>query len=219
MYINQQEKYTYTQPDVIETELLPVERPTFSDLVKNAHGGFVKKAVARYLMTNNPDRSIKAYTYLGMPILRGAIMKTYGRLYPKRPMSNYRLDASKNRIEAATRFAVGGSAANEAVHSIGAVWMAVEYAQDIIEPGLHSGEGSTIAALVLNVALVGLQRYNRARMIKRVDEELQEGKTFDESYENWLGIDARSVENYKESIGLVGETSISVPAYQTQNSV
>ena len=50
------------------------------------------------------------------------------------------------------------------------------------------------------LSLVALQRYNRARMVKRINEELANGATFRNGYENWAGIDARAMENYRETL-------------------
>jgi hypothetical protein len=38
-------------------------------------------------------------------------------------------------------------------------------------------------------------------MVKRIDDELMDGSVFRDNYENWLGIDARAINNYYESLG------------------
>ncbi len=60
--------------------------------------------------------------------------------------------------------------------------------------------GQAVFWVGLNTALVGLQRYNRARMTQRVNDELEAGHTFDPDYKNWLGIDGRAVENYEATL-------------------
>ncbi|MEO8105300.1 MAG: hypothetical protein ABI602_03095 [Candidatus Saccharibacteria bacterium] len=173
----------------------PIEgRPSFQDLETYAEAGIVKRGIARYLFTRNPERSIKMHTYLGAPLLRKAIMGTYGRFMARNGSNNYRLDATKSKIEAATRFAVGGSVFNEAVHTMAASQQAYFLVNNIAEGRNPSG---SVIGIGLNVALVGLQRYNRARMVLRVEEELQTGTQFSSSYKNWLGIDARAEENYR----------------------
>jgi hypothetical protein len=67
--------------------------------------------------------------------------------------------------------------------------------------GLIEGRGTAVSAISIfgigaNLALVALQRYNRARMIQNVNSELKLGHVFREGYENYLGIDSRAVDNY-----------------------
>ena len=71
-----------------------------------------------------------------------------------------------------------------------------------------------------NLALVALQRYNRARMIKRVDEELQTGNSFRAGYENDFGIDALAVANFHtaqlEGQGVVPQQTL--PGYSNNTT-
>ena len=60
---------------------------------------------------------------------------------------------------------------------------------------VHRLEGlaaSTPGFFALNVALVALQRYNRARMLKRVNDELAAGESISYGDKNWTGVDYRA---------------------------
>jgi len=124
-------------------------------------------------------------------------MGTYGRLIPRTGSSNFRTDPSKSRLEAATRFAVGGSVFNEALHTgLGG--------QNIYTIAEHVADGHGFAksgfALGLNAALISVQRLNRAKMALRIDKELKAGATYSEGYQNYLGIDHRAVANYQTTL-------------------
>ena len=183
-----------------KSTLPPVERPNFYELEKNAEAGIVKRGLARYLITQNYERSLKWHQRLGSPIVRKLVMGTVGRISTSGSGSNYRLDDSRSKIESATNFAFRGSVINEVVHTAAAMPASIEVANSIIEGRYGTGTLTNAGAAGFNLALVALQRYNRARMIKRVDEELRSGATFRPSYENYLGIDARAVENYEASL-------------------
>lgn len=183
--------YSLTKPEPA-LDLSPEKNPTFQDIEKNTEVGIIRRGITRYLFTRNPERSIKIHTYLGAPVLRKVIMGTFGNLIPRSSFSNYRTDPSKSRLEASMRFAVGGSVFNETVHTIGAVNSAFDMISSIPE---GDNPTSSIIFVALNSALVGLQRYNRARMIQSVNVELQKGASFEPEYKNWLGLDARTTEN------------------------
>lgn len=193
----------------------PEERPDFYELQQNAEAGIVKRGLTRYFFTRNYERSIKMHRMLGTPLIRKAVMGTIGRVVSRPGMGgNYRLDNSKSRIEAATKFAVNGSIFNEAIHTVAATPTSVEVATSIAEGRYGTGFIANAAGAGFNLALVALQRYNRARMIKRVDEELAGGATFRPGYENWLGIDARAVENYREGLEQSAIEPASVPQHR-----
>ena len=133
-------------------------------------------------------------------------MNTTGRLHKYDNGGNYRLDRTKSSIEAATDFALEGSVFNEVIHTaamVGAAPSAALAISDIAEGRYGGGFYTNLIGVGLNLGLngplVALQRYNRARMVKRVDEELQEGKTFGRGYRNKFGIDARAVNNLQEA--------------------
>jgi hypothetical protein len=188
--------YGYREPDPV-SDLPPEERPTFNDLAENAEAGIVRRGISRYLFSRNPERSIKVHKALGAPVTRAIIMGTYGRLIPRSSGSNYRTDPTKSRLEAATRFAVGGSVFNEAVHTAVAAWNA-----EIMVSHLADGHNFTVSAIAtgVNAALVSLQRYNRARMVVRANEELVSRATYRDDYTNYLGLDHRAVENYEATL-------------------
>jgi len=195
-YMTVMRYYGYREPEPT-SDLPPEERPDFQDLEQHAEAGIVKRGIARYLFSRNPERSIKVHKALGAPVTRAIIMGTYGRLIPRSGGSNYRTDPSKSRLEAATRFAVGGSVFNEALHTAVAAWNA-----EILVNNIADGHNFTVSAIAtgVNAALVSLQRYNRARMVVRVNEELEAGATYRDDYKNYLGIDHRAVENYEATV-------------------
>lgn len=157
-----------------------------NDILGRKDDGVWRRGARRYFFSRNPERSVKLHTALGAPLARAAIMGSYGKLMPNSSWSNYRLDSSKPRVEAATRFAVGGSVFNEVVHSVAALGNIYT-----LQAELHDGSNPAVsaAALVVNSVLVSLQRYNRARLTMRIDEELKAGARFDEGYTNWMGVD------------------------------
>ncbi|MDB5185075.1 MAG: hypothetical protein JWN38_883 [Candidatus Saccharibacteria bacterium] len=191
--------YSYRGPEP-SSDLPPEERPNFQDLEQHAEAGIVKRGIARYLFSRNPERSIKVHTCLGAPVVRAVLMGTYGRLIPRSGGSNYRTDPSKSRLEAATRFAVGGSVFNEAVHTALVAWNT-----EILVNDISDGHNFTVSAIAtgVNAALVSLQRYNRARMVVRVNEELEAGATYRDTYENYLGIDHRAAVNYEATLAKI----------------
>lgn len=133
----------------------------------------------------------------GSAIVRKAVMGTADRLTPKEPNydSQYRLNRTKGKLEAAAEFALGGSVINEGIHT----GMFV-----VTEVGLLLGEilgdiessGAAIGTAIIHLPLIALQRYNRSRMIQRVNDELANGAVFDLGYRNSFGIDSRAVESY-----------------------
>lgn len=184
-----------------EPPVLPSEEwPSFYELQDRAEAGVIKRGITRYLTTRNYERSIKLHTYLGSPLTRKAVMATVGRNIPPGTGGSYRLDNSKSKIEAATNFAYSGSVFNEVVHTVGGLPVTSMVVSDVIEGKYGTGFVVNSLAAGASLALVALQRYNRARMIKRVDEELQGGNQFRSGYENWAGIDSRAVKNYEETL-------------------
>ena len=189
------------------TSSLPeAERPTFYDLQKNAEAGIVRRAFARYFTTRNYERSIRRHERLGTPIVRKIVMGTVGRGAKPGGGGNYRLDNTRSRIEAATNFAYRGSVFNEAVHTLAILPIGSDMTNAIMEQRYGPGTIVNVGAAALNLSLVALQRYNRARMIKRSDEELQAGATYRPGYRSWTGIDCRAVDNYTETLQPMGDT-------------
>jgi len=173
-----------------------IEYPSFYDLQDHAESNLLKRGIARYLIPRNYEKSIRRHRALGSPLVRKVVMGTAGRFSRSGQGGTYRLDSSRSPIEASANFAFRGSVFNEAVHTIGALPSSIIVAEKIIE-----GKGATVSAISvagigINLALVALQRYNRARMIQNVDTELSSGHVFREGYKNYLGIDGRAVDNY-----------------------
>lgn len=186
----------FEEPEQLSLE----ERPTFRDLERNAEAGIVKRGLARYLFTHNPDRSIKMHTMLGTPVVRSVVMGAVGRIFSPGSGGIYRTDHSRSRLEAATNFAVRGSVLNEAIHTVFGVPATAEAVMSAADGRFGTGFILNAVGAGVNLSLVALQRYNRAKMIKRADEQLEAGNQFRPDYENWLGIDARAVENYRTTL-------------------
>ena len=185
-----------TNQDPTARKPYEIEYPSFYDLQDHAESSLVRRGIARYLIPRNYEKSIRRHQALGSPIVRKVVMGTIGRTTTSGQGGNYRLDSSRSPIEASANFAFRGSVFNEAVHTIGALPSSFLLADSII-----GGKGVTVPAISIagigfNLALVALQRYNRARMIQNVDTELRSGNVFREEYINYLGIDSRAVDNY-----------------------
>lgn len=178
------------------TNTFEISYPNFYDLQQHAESGPIKRGIARYLIPRNYEKSIRRHQAIGSPIVRKVIMGTTGRLSVPGQGGNYRLDHKRSPIEASTNFAFKGSVFNEVVHTLGAIPSSIALTE-----GLIAGRGATVSAISVagigfNMALVALQRYNRARMIQNIDNELQSGFVYRENYINYLGIDCRAVDNY-----------------------
>ena len=186
----------FSKQDPMAAKPYDIEYPSFYDLQDHAEASLIKRGIARYLIPRNYENSIRRHQALGSPLVRKVVIGTTGRFSKSGQGGTYRLDYSRSPIEASANFAFRGSVFNEAVHTIGALPSSFLVAEKIIE-----GKGATVSAISvagigINLALVALQRYNRARMIQNVDTELSSGQVFREGYENYLGIDGRAVDNY-----------------------
>jgi hypothetical protein len=139
------------------------------------------------------------HTMLGTPLIRKVVMATAGK---ERTAigGNYRLDPTKSKIEAATDFAYRDSVYNEVVHTVGSLPSAAMVTIDALTNNFGVIAEVNVGAVALNAALVALQRYSRAKMIKRIEEELHDGATFSSGYENKFGIDHRAVQNYEATL-------------------
>lgn len=178
------------------------KRPTFQDLQDNAKTTVFRHALARYLIPKNYERSIRRHERLGTPIVRKVVMATTGkdRAAPHFD-SNYRLNRSRNPLERSVHYALYGSVYNEKVHTLGALALEAGAACDFYNGGAvynTVGVAATVLALGTQATLVALQRYNRARMIKRANEELANGATFSPGYRNSFGIDETAYTAYLE---------------------
>lgn len=205
----------WRKPEVL-SDLAPEDRPSFYDLANHAEAGVVTRGLTRYLTTHNYERSIRFYERMGMKYVRKIVMSTLGRMSTPGSGGNYRLNELSSDLEAAHNFAYGGSAFNEAVHTVALLPVALGLCDSVLDERLDGYSVAQTLMIGANVALVGLQRYNRARMIKRVDEELKCGKTFHRNYENWTGIDAGAVARYEQSIAT---TSPNEQAHTSSNPI
>jgi hypothetical protein len=187
-----------------ESNNFETPKPTIRDLQKSAPTGWGKKALAWYLIPSDPENSIKCHELLGTPIIRKAVMGTMGRLFPPGSGLVYRLDHNLPGIEAETNFMLKASVINELVDTVGILALhTYKYLQsgEIDEKEKQSHAlltGLYAAVTIINLGAIALQRYNRARMVKRVNERFQNGETYADDYENYLGIDARAVRNFQE---------------------
>lgn len=176
---------------------LSIKYPSVYDLQDHAEASLLKRGIARYLIPRNYEKSIKRHQALGSPVVRKLVMNTVGRLSRTGQGFNYRLDYRKSRIEASMNFALKGSVFNEVVHTVGAIPSALVLGDTLLAGSRGvAAPAIALAGIATNLSLVALQRYNRARMIKTVDAELQNGYIFRDDYRNYLGIDARAVDGY-----------------------
>ena len=185
-----------TNQDPTARKPYEIEYPSFYDLQDHAESSLVRRGIARYLIPRNYEKSIRRHQALGSPIVRKVVMGTIGRTTTSGQGGNYRLDSRRSHIEASTNFAFRGSVFNEAVHTIGALPSMIVIADGLIEGRPSVASAVSVVGCGFNLALVALQRYNRARMIQTVDTELRSGNVFREEYINYLGIDSRAVDNY-----------------------
>ena len=185
-----------TNQDPTARKPYEIEYPSFYDLQDHAESSLVRRGIARYLIPRNYEKSIRRHQALGSPIVRKVVMGTIGRITTSGQGGNYRLDSRRSHIEASTNFAFRGSVFNEAVHTIGALPSMIVIADGLIEGRPSVASAVSVVGCGFNLALVALQRYNRARMIQTVDTELRSGNVFREEYINYLGIDSRAVDNY-----------------------
>jgi hypothetical protein len=63
-------------------------------------------------------------------------------------------------------------------------------------PDATSASAAALGTAAIHLPIIALQRFNRSRMIQRVNAELANGETYDPSYRNSFGIDSRAVDNY-----------------------
>jgi serine/threonine protein phosphatase PrpC len=177
--------------------------PTVADLLRFSPAGPMQRLLARYLTPRDPAPAARFWARLGAPLMRRVIMGTIGRITRPGQGGNYRMHSRQAPLEALTRFALGGSAFNEAVHTFGAIWCGVSLFSETALSVLGTGNAGqfrghlVLLALagVLNVWLVAVQRYNRARAIRLVNALLARGRTFNPSYRNWAGLDLRAMLN------------------------
>ena len=149
--------------------------------------------LVRYLIPRDLDASVRRHERIGTPLVRKLLMGTIGR--PSRlGNSGYRLDRNRAPLEAVTDFAANVSA--EVIHIVTAFY----WAGIVVAEALAGQFGPTIVigvvAGLVDVALVALQRYNRARLLRAADLLLARGQGYRSGYRNWIGLDQRALRDY-----------------------
>ena len=158
-------------------------------LLANSDANIATKAAARYLFPNNAHNSVRRHKRIGTPILRKAVMRT--ARHP-RYLSNYTMDARKGRMERSAEYATKQSVFNEVFHTVClAQNIPVLFAE--LQNGSIDNPTMIKFWFALNLGAIAVQRFNRARIVQFLDKRLEKGKHFDDSYENWLHLDNRSV--------------------------
>ena len=175
--------------------------------------GFARRALSRYLFPKNIEASIKRHERLGTPVLRNVVMGTIGRAFKHLPnhrdIFNYFLP--EPTLEGALSFSAVGTVINEGIHLGVAGQMALTnlntstYTQPFVEAfknptWYHSGDLllSTPSTIALNLGLVAVQRYNRARVMHVANRALEYGHYPDSSRRNWLHLDGRTSQHLIE---------------------
>lgn len=185
-----------------ESDDSEIAHTSFNDVLDSKNVGIIRRGIRRYLFSRNPERSIKMHEALGIPIVRKVVMGTVGRIVPAYSGFNYRLNGRRDsKLDSVAGFAVGGSVFNEVVHTYAAAAGAKTLASEFLEGNFHLDY--RVGMLAGNLALVALQRYNRARTTKVMDNALQRGREFSPFYKNWLGIDNRALESIEPQLSLV----------------
>ncbi|OLT04521.1 hypothetical protein BJF90_22045 [Pseudonocardia sp. CNS-004] len=170
--------------------------PTVHQLLRSTRSGRLRGALLRYLIPRDAHASVRRHERFGSPLVCKVVMGTVGRMTRAGEGTNYRLDGSRPPLEAVTGFAVRGSVINELIHLAAAVYTVLP-----VIAGLAAGRfGATFVinavAVAVNVALVALQRYNRARMVRAADRFLAAGHGYRAGYRNWAGLDRRALQRY-----------------------
>ena len=163
----------------METELLDsrVEARELSDLTRESyvsepHKSLLQRASDLYFEPKFFEKKGKIYELVGMKKFKRGLLALMSKLGRRRKEnetegSNYYVGSdlsidSLRRFEAKTRF-------NEAVHVVGGASPAVYFAIDGFANGNYVS-GLIITAMALpELYVIGLQRYNRARVYDLVD--------------------------------------------------
>jgi hypothetical protein len=150
-----------------------------------------KRIARRYFITHNYERSIKVHEALGSKVIRKVVMGTAGKLRRERYNSNYHIGVEGSPLDRAAKYAFKGSVINEVIHGAQGYLLSAVAIKNLIEDGNTSPFVATFGAI--NLGLVALQRYNRARMINYLDDALSSGRGFSEEYQSWTDVDASSL--------------------------
>ena len=173
-----------------------VASPSLYELRRFAGVGLVRAALLRYLIPRDPDASVRRHELFGSPLVRKLVMGTVGRLSRSGGGGNYRLGQGRSPSEAVTRFALRGSVFNEVWHILAAFFAARSAIADAVVGQFGPGFVIGAVAVVVNLGLVALQRYNRARMVRAANRFLARGLGYPSVYRNWAGLDQRALRRY-----------------------
>lgn len=166
-------------------------QPGFYDVYANSDLPWTKRLARRLLITGNYERSIRLHKALGTRLVGALVMNTVGRLRKETYNSNYHLGEEGSPLDRAAKYAFKGSVFNEVVHGAFGYPAAIVATADWIENGPNFSP--SLVSAVMNLGLVALQRYNRARMIQYIDHALREGRGFSPEYQSWTDVDASSL--------------------------
>lgn len=181
-----------------------MKRPGIYDLIQHAEVGGAKRQVLEKYVPEDYDQTIRQCRRFGAPIVKRLAMRI-GRSAP-----HYHLDPQRSRLEAVTDFAFERTIKNEQGHRAA---LAFTIEGGVFIEGLMVNVGGshvleagaaamTLGYSVLQAGIIGLQRYNRARLLRMADmllaKEGPEG-TFSARYVSSYGVDARAVAAFYEA--------------------
>ena len=174
--------------------------PTVQELLRYAHGGLLRRGVARYLIPRNFEASLRRHNRFGTPIIRALVMGTIGRKETSE-QSGYRLRKTLPPLDAATDFALRGSAINEATHLSFSAFNGIAVGLGVHFTGSHLMELFLLSYLTMTSSLdamgIAVQRYNRVRLLTYVDKKLKRDAEFTPDYRNWFGLDSTALNCYR----------------------
>jgi membrane associated rhomboid family serine protease len=170
--------------------------PTLHDLRRYAGTGRLRTALVRYLISRDPAASVRRHERIGSPLVRRLVMSTVGRFSRSGEGTSYRLDLGRAPLEAVTAFALRGSVVNEAVYTAGLLYSARNLVEDVIAGRYGPGFVANAVAALAHAALIALQRYNRARMVRAADRMLALGHGYRADFRNWAGLDRQALQRH-----------------------
>jgi membrane associated rhomboid family serine protease len=133
---------------------------------------------------------------MGTPLVRRLVLAVVGRFARSGEGGVYRLDLTRAPLEAVTAFALRGSVVNEAVHTAGLLYSARSVVEGVLADAYGPGFAANAVAVVAHVALIAVQRYNRARMVRLADRMLALGHGYRADFRNWAGLDQQALRRH-----------------------
>lgn len=158
--------------------------------------GRMRRLLNRYFIPENTKASVERHRAIGSPLIRKLVMQTVGRSERRTP--HYRLPRG-SQLEAITDFAMRQTVFNESVHSASFV-VNCGFVTLNVYTGGNVGLYVNTAAAALDISLVALQRYNRARCIESANALMRRGTSFNRWYRSSSGIDYRAQEQYQDQL-------------------